>query len=63
VQGTKVGTVEGIMPVMENDLLIVRGKKDEVLIPFTQSICVNVDTEKGIIVIDPPDGLLEKDEI
>jgi len=59
VQGEKIGLVEDLMPVAENDLLIVRRNKDEVLIPFTQSICVDVDTEKGIIVIDPPEGLLE----
>ena len=59
VQGEKIGLVEDLMPVAENDLLIVQRDKDEVLIPFTQSICVDVDTEKGIIVIDPPEGLLE----
>lgn len=55
--------VEDIMPVAGNDLLIVLRDTAEILIPFTQSICVDVDIQKGIIVIDPPEGLFEKNEI
>lgn len=59
VQGERIGVVEDILAVVENELLVVARKGDQVLIPFTQSICVEVDIEKGQIVIDPPEGLLE----
>ena len=59
VDGERIGVVEDILPVAENDLLVVKMREDEVLIPFTQTICIEVDTERGIIVIDPPQGLLD----
>jgi ribosomal 30S subunit maturation factor RimM len=35
----------------------------ELFVPFTEAICVEVDPEARVIVIDPPDGLLELNEI
>jgi ribosomal 30S subunit maturation factor RimM len=51
--------VRDILPVDENDLLVVQREEKEVLIPFSQSICVEVNIEKKIIVCDPPEGLLD----
>ncbi len=61
--GSPVGTVKGIVPAGANPLLIVDRAGREVMIPFTESICVRVDPEIGEIEIDPPDGLLELNEI
>jgi 16S rRNA processing protein RimM len=43
--------------------LVLARDGGEIFVPFTDAICVEVDTEAGTIVIDPPDGLLELNEI
>lgn len=64
-QGQAVGRVKDIWFIPGNELLVVAsGETDrEILIPFHQNICRKVDLEAGEIVIDPPDGLLEVNEI
>jgi len=42
---------------------VVGRKPREILIPFTKDICVEVNLEKRKIVIDPPQGLLDLNEI
>ncbi len=58
-QGARIGKVEEIMGTAAADILVVASEGGEVLIPAVQSICVEVDLEKGVLVIDPPEGLLE----
>ena len=43
---------------VEAEILVVDGEK-EFLIPFAESICVEVDVEGKSIKIDPPEGLLD----
>jgi 16S rRNA processing protein RimM len=62
-EGRTIGKVEDIMPVKGNDLLVVGKGKDEILIPFAWDICREIMPEKKKIIIDPPEGLLEIDEI
>lgn len=61
--GTAVGEVAGILETGGPVLLVVRRGDREVYIPFAEGILVKVDPEAGEIVIDPPDGLLELNEI
>ena len=61
--GAEVGEVAGILPAGGPILLVVRRGEGEVYVPFTETICVNVDPEAKEILIDPPDGLLELNEI
>jgi ribosomal 30S subunit maturation factor RimM len=49
--------------IKDNDLLVVEKEGKEILIPFTAVICLEVNLKKKEIVIDPPEGLLELDEI
>lgn len=63
INGIEVGTVKDMILIKENDILEVVSKGKEILIPFTEDICVEVDTMKGEIIIDPPEGLLEINEI
>ena len=56
--GTEIGTVRNVVKTKGVDLLEI-GEKGEVLIPFTDTICVEVDEEKRRITIDPPEGLLQ----
>jgi 16S rRNA processing protein RimM len=58
IDGESLGEVSEIMRPGGTELLVVKGEK-EYLIPFANSICVEVDVEKKLIRIDPPEGLLE----
>lgn len=39
------------------------GTSGEILIPLCRAICVDIDPAARRIVIDPPDGLLDLNEI
>jgi 16S rRNA processing protein RimM len=55
-----IGRVTGVEGTMERSRLVVEtaGGKD-VLIPMVADICVRVDPAARVIVIDPPEGLLD----
>ncbi|MFM9904368.1 MAG: ribosome maturation factor RimM [Pyrinomonadaceae bacterium] len=59
IGGEVIGKVRELMRTGGTELLIVQGETKEYLIPFVESICVDVDVENKIIRVDPPDGLLE----
>lgn len=59
----KIGIVRDFLFIENNDLLVVRKGRREILIPFNQSICFDPNLKKREIIIDPPDGLLELNEI
>jgi 16S rRNA processing protein RimM len=61
--GEYLGKVIDMVTIPENDLLVVALDDREIFVPFTSEICIRVDAEKKEIVIDPPEGLLELDEI
>jgi 16S rRNA processing protein RimM len=61
--GELIGSVKDILFIQENDLLVVEKEGREKFIPFSESICIAVNLEKKEIVIDPPDGLLDLNEI
>lgn len=61
--GDLIGLVKDILFIKKNDLLVVEKGERKMLIPFTESICIEVDLGKKEIVIDPPDGLLDLNEI
>jgi 16S rRNA processing protein RimM len=62
VAGARVGEVSRVEGGAGGSLLAVRGARGEVLVPFAQHICVEVDVDARRIRIDPPDGLLELNE-
>jgi 16S rRNA processing protein RimM len=70
VDGTVVGTVEDILHHGQ-DMLAVRplgggdggtAASGEILVPFVKAIVTEVDVAAGVLVIDPPPGLLNPDE-
>ncbi len=61
--GDKVGIVEDVLQLPESELLVVRGRGKEVLIPAVSEICIQMNIDKREIVIDPPEGLLDLNEI
>ena len=62
-EGVKVGSVSDVLEAGANDILVADRGGREILIPFHRSICVEIDTGKKEIIIDPPDGLLDLNEI
>jgi 16S rRNA processing protein RimM len=58
VDGTEVGIVEDVLHPAQ-DVLSVRGASGDVLVPFVKAIVTEVDVAGGVLVIDPPPGLLD----
>ena len=60
-----VGVVKDVMAIGESILLAVESEPGpkEILIPLSEDICVEIDTAGKRIVINPPDGLLDLNEI
>ncbi len=55
-----IGRVTGVEGTMERSRLVVEGPKGEdVLIPMVAEICVTIDPASRVIVIDPPEGLID----
>ena len=44
------------------DLLVVRRAEGEFMVPFVKEIVPEVDIEAGLVIIDPPPGLLDPAE-
>lgn len=60
----QIGTITRVLPRFEQDLWEVdSGVGREVLIPASKQIVVSVDLEHKIVVIDPPEGLLNDDAV
>lgn len=59
--GSAVGTVTDVLHSAAGELLSVRAAGDgrEILIPFVTAIVPTVSIADGLIVIDPPEGLLD----
>lgn len=62
-EGEKVGTIRDIWFIQNNDLLVVMKGSKEILIPFVQSICFEVDLARKEILVDLPEELSELNEI
>lgn len=60
VSGQQVGVVKGVMRTGGVHLLVVANEgQRESLVPMVSAVIASLDTEKHLIVIDPPEGLLE----
>ena len=59
IDGETLGTVRELQRTGGTENLLVDGGERDYLIPFAESICVEVDVEKKLIKVDPPEGLLD----
>jgi 16S rRNA processing protein RimM len=59
VEGRALGTVASIEGGGEAHRLVVEDASDELQVPLTAPICVRVDPRARVIVLDPPEGLLD----
>lgn len=60
--GEQIGTVREVMRTGGTENLIVDSASDKTkdfLIPFAESICVEIDVENKLIRVDLPEGLLD----
>lgn len=61
--GREIGVVEGVAETRAQALLVVKAEGKEILIPFVADICLEIDNSAGMIIIDPPAGLLDLNEV
>lgn len=58
--GRHLGVIEEIMETGGNDVYVVRPERgQEILVPAIPDVIVNVDLEKGEMVIKPLEGMIE----
>ena len=61
--GADIGELTDVVHGPGGDLLVVRlqaaGEDREVLVPFVREMVPTVDVPAGLVVIDPPEGLLQ----
>jgi 16S rRNA processing protein RimM len=61
--GAAVGTVVRVDSGAGGSRLVVGGARGEILVPLAADICVDVDVAARRIRIEPPEGLLELNEV
>lgn len=60
LDGTALGEVSDVLHPPGPDLLVIAGADGlERLVPFVAAIVPTVDLDAGVVVVDPPEGLLE----
>jgi 16S rRNA processing protein RimM len=57
--GNAIGKLVATLKTAGGDLYVVQGAEKEYLIPAVKEIVEKVDFDAKIIIIDPPDGLLD----
>jgi 16S rRNA processing protein RimM len=63
VDGTKVGTVDDVLHSGQDVLVIKSAGGGDVMVPFVKPFVPDVDVASGFLVIDPPEGLLNLEEL
>lgn len=57
--GRVIGRVTAVEGSVERSRLVVESDRGEVLIPMVADICLRVDPVAQLIIVDPPEGLLD----
>ena len=55
--GEELGQITDILQTGANDVYVVKGAEKETLVPALADVVKAVDTERGVMVVDLPDGL------
>jgi 16S rRNA processing protein RimM len=63
VGGASVGTVEDVLHSGQDVLVIKSSDGREVMVPFVLPLVPEVDVAAGYLVIDPPEGLLDMENL
>ena len=59
VHGEYLGILSEIMAAGSNDIYVIRNGEKEFLIPAVEEIVTNIDLRESVIIVDPPEGLLD----
>jgi len=59
LQGRRIGTLRGILETGDADVYSIDFHGKEILIPAVDEIIVKIDLKQGLIVVDPPEGLID----
>ena len=60
VDGSRIGELEDIRDVAGQELWFIRDDAgNEILLPAVDEFVLDIDLEAGVILVDPPEGLLE----
>lgn len=57
--GRVIGRVTDVEGPMERSRLVIAGARGQVMVPMVAEFCVSVDPVGRVIVVDPPEGLLD----
>jgi 16S rRNA processing protein RimM len=57
--GQAIGKVTDVEGSLERSRLVIARQGGEVMVPMVDAICISVDPVRKLIVVDPPEGLLE----
>jgi 16S rRNA processing protein RimM len=57
--GTAVGIVRDVEGTLAGSRLVLDSDNGEVLVPLAADICVSIDVTGRLIIVNPPEGLLE----
>jgi 16S rRNA processing protein RimM len=61
--GRTIGTVKAVEGPSERSTLVLDTRRGEVLIPLASDICVAIEPKQRTIVIAPPEGLIELNQL
>ena len=60
ITGEIIGEVKSVLKTGGSDILLIRtGDNRETLVPLADEICIKIEPDSKLIVIDPPEGLLD----
>lgn len=59
IGGEDLGVVREVTVTGGPEVLMIDGHDRELLIPMAEDICVEIDIERKLIRVDPPEGLLD----
>jgi len=59
LDGTSIGVVTEVLKTGGVEVLIIAGAEREHMVPMADDICVEIDIERKIVRVDPPEGLLD----
>ncbi len=57
--GRTLGRIKEVLDLSANDVLVVQEENKERLIPYIKDVIIKVDIDRGVVVINPIEGLLD----
>jgi 16S rRNA processing protein RimM len=58
VDGSELGSISWITETGANDVLHVDGDRGEILLPMIDDVVIEIDDDRGTMIVDPLEGLI-----